>query len=486
MSQVAIHFGNYNTAVIVEDAAWKGCSPLQGIARAIQPAPGAWLVPSLIHLGDTVEVGDQVLQSGKYHAEGTFQDLKDHVTHPADVPRVVRGRRISHKQAASEYLRLLVEHLGRHLDRDFDLALICPACERDACAEWLCSIPCSGARSVTPVDEDMALAVGHGINLFEEDLLLVLDYGFSSIRARLVQFYPLGAQSDTSPVVRASARVPVGMADLKLAALCQRHQPASEDHAAALDGRNLVLHDPSADELDLDTCRPMLGGLNATDYVRMVLDRLREQARLVNLRLEDAQRVLLTGGGSSLSPVRRMMEEWFGEKVLWDPAGLAACRGGLAVFGDRHRDDMVRSAYSVRMRDPVSGEYIYPIVVNRFTRFPTRSPTARYIVNTYYDGQTAVNLEVFKISAVHGKGTLWEVVFGENKQVSIVGVEKEPEPEPAMEGPLVIPVDPPGRCGERRLHLEFNVDNRKRLRVSVRDLREQRTILESLDLIGLT
>jgi hypothetical protein len=181
-----------------------------------------------------------------------------------------------------------------------------------------------------------------------------------------------------------------------------------------------------------------------------------------------------------------MMEEWFGEKVLWDPAGLAACRGGLAVFADRHRDDMVRSAYSVRMRDPVSGEYIYPIVVDRFTRFPTRSPTARYIVNTYYDGQTAVNLEVFKTSPVNGKGNLWEVVFGVNKQVSIVGVEKEPEPEPAMEGPLVIPVDPPGRWGERRLHLEFNVDNRKRLRVSVHDLREQRTIVESLDLIDLT
>lgn len=485
MSQVIIDFGNYDTVVALHNTPSGGCSPLHGIARAERAAPEALSVPSLIHFGETVELGGEVLRSGKYHDKGTFQDLKDYVTHPADVPRVVRGRRITHKQAAAEYLRLLVERLHRDLGGDFDLALICPGYKRKACLEWLRSIRWAGARSVTLVDEDTALALGHGVSLLEEDLVLVLDFGFSSIRARLVQFQWSGLEAGVSPVGRASARVPFGMADLKLAALCrlQRHGPGAQPEL--LDGKHSMLHDAGADRLGLDKCEAILNGSDPTQHLRLALDRLREQARLVNLQPEDAHRVLLTGGGASLSSVRRLTEEWFGERVSCDPVGLAACRGGQSFLADRHLDDMVRSTYSVRLRDPVSGEYLYPVIVDRFTRYPTRSPTARYIVNTYYDGQTAVNLEVFKCSDLKRQESLREVVFGADNRVSIVGIQKEPEPEPAMDSPLVITVNPPGRWGERRLHLEFNVDNQKRLRVSVRDLREQRTLLESQDLIAL-
>lgn len=485
MAQVVVDFGNYDTVVSLHNTSSNGRSPLCGIARAAPPSSRALSVPSLIHFGDTVELGDEVLRSGKYHDKGTFQDLKDYVTHPVDIPRVVSGRRITHKQAAAEYLRLLVERLHRDLGGDFDLALICPGYKREACLEWLRSIRWAGARSVTLVDEDTALALGHGVSPFEEDLVLVLDFGFSSIRARLVQFHWSGPGAGISPVVRASSRVPFGMADLKLAGLSrlQRHGPGAQTEL--IEGRHSVLHDAGPARLGLEKCREILNGADPDHHLRLALDRLREQARLVNLQPEDAHRVLLTGGGASLPSVRRLTEEWFGERVSSDPEGLAACRGGQSFLADRYRDDMVRSTYSVRMRDPVSGEYLYPVIVDRFTRYPTRSPTARYIVNTFYDGQTAVNLEVFKSSDLEHKESLREVVFGADNRVSIVGIQKEPEPEPAMDGPLVITVNPPGRWGERRLHLEFNVDNQKRLRVSVRDLREQRTLLESQDLIGL-
>jgi molecular chaperone DnaK (HSP70) len=484
--QAAIHFGNYDTVVTLHDAPAGGGRLLRGVAREVQGAPEALSVPSLIHFGDTVELGEEVLRSGKYHDKGTFQDLKDHVTHPADVPRVVHGRRMSHKQAAAEYLRLLVERLHRELGGDLDLALICPGYKRETCLSWLRSIQWAGARSVALVDEDTALALGHGVSVFEEDPVLVLDFGFSSIRARLVQFAWSGLDADPSPVVRASARVPFGMADLKLAALCRPQVQGAGRRKAPLDGRHSVLHEAGPDRPGLDRCLAMPNGSDATHHLCVALDRLCEHARLVNLRPEDARRVLLTGGGSSLSSVRRLVEERFGERVSCDPGGLAACRGGHSFLAGRYRDDMVRSTYCVRMRDPVSGEYLYPVIVDRFTRYPTRGPTARYIVNTYYDGQTAVNLEVFKSSDLQREESLREVVFGEGNRLSIVGIRKEPEPEPAMDGPLVITVNPPGRWGERRLHLEFDVDNQKRLRVSVRDLREQKTLLESQELIGLT
>ena len=44
--------------------------------------------------------------------------------------------------------------------------------------------------------------------------------------------------------------------------------------------------------------------------------------------------------------------------------------------------------------------------------------------------------------------------------------------------PLILPVNPPGRIGERRFLMEFKVDNQKRLVVTVKDLREDKTLWE--------
>ena len=52
-------------------------------------------------------------------------------------------------------------------------------------------------------------------------------------------------------------------------------------------------------------------------------------------------------------------------------------------------DDMVNAAYSLQVRDPITGEYHYPVVVEKFTRFPTANPTARFVVNTFTTASTS-------------------------------------------------------------------------------------------------
>jgi len=219
--------------------------------------------------------------------------------------------------------------------------------------------------------------------------------------------------------------------------------------------------------------------------VREVLDRALEEVSLAGVRPEDIRKVLLVGGGTRIPQVRRIVAEVFGDRVLGDLPEVAAGRGGVEFLSDRPLDDMVRETYTIQVRDPITGEYRYPPVVEKFSRYPTRTPTARYVVNTFYDGQYELHLQVFRSTRL-GEGERGrEIVYGEDGKIAFVQGQTKEVHEPAMTAPLVIPVQPPGRIGERRFLLEFGVDNQKRLVVTVTDLREEKVLWEDRALLEL-
>ena len=78
-----------------------------------------------------------------------------------------------------------------------------------------------------------------------------------------------------------------------------------------------------------------------------------------------------------------------------------------------------------------------------------------------------------------------EILFGDDGKISFVSSGAETAHEPAMVSPLIIPVHPPGRLGERRFLLEFRVDSQKRLVTTVKDLREEKLLWEEKPLIDL-
>ena len=486
MADLTVDLGNYNTIVTFREGEERVRGLLRGVAREVGEFPGALFVPSLVHFGDELLLGEEVLRAGVYADEATFRDLKDHVLHPAPVARKIRGRRVTHKQAAGVFLSELLGRLARELGEAVHVVLLFPNPQGEAFREWLRQVDLSSARSVTLVDEDTALALGYGVNLFVDDLVLVFDFGFSSIRARVVQFHWMGREAYAPPVVKAAVSVPVGTADLKQRILRELHADEAEGPLPPFYWKRFVLHEADAETWNHEKFREILERENLAAEVQRALDRALEEARLAGVDPAGIRKVLLLGGGTRIPLVRRTLEENFGDRILGREPELAPGRGGLLFLSDSPVDDMIRNTYALRVRDPITGEYHYPVVVERFTRYPTRNPTARYIVNTFYDGQYELHLQVFRTAgAGHAEGGR-EILYGEDGKISFVRGKSEDVYEPAMDHPLVIPVHPPGRVGERRFLLEFKVDNRKRLLVTVKDLREDKALWEERPLVELS
>jgi hypothetical protein len=211
-----------------------------------------------------------------------------------------------------------------------------------------------------------------------------------------------------------------------------------------------------------------------------------EEASSGGVRPQDIRKVLLLGGGTRIPIVRRTLDENFGERIRGDFPELVAGKGGILFLSDSPIDDMVRETYSFQVRDPITGESHYPVAVEKYTRYPTRGPTARYIVNTYYDGQYELHLQIFRTVRPGEATSDREILVGDDKKISFVSAGSEEVHEPATEAPLIIPVHPPGQIGERRFLLEFKVDNRKRLVVTVKDLRQEKVLWEERPLLELT
>lgn len=486
MADLTIDLGNFNTILTFREPRDDVHGLLAGVARELQGFPGALFVPSLIHLGDEqTSLGEEVLSRGLYGEEGTFRDLKDHLLHPAPVPRTLGGRRVTYRDAGALFLAGLTEKLKEGLGESLHLVLLVPAVDGDSYREWLRHLRLPAAASVTLVDEATAVALGYGVNLFLDDLLMVFDFGFSSVRARVFQFHWLGRDGYTPPVLKASASLPVGTADLKQKILRELHTDATESALPSFFWKKFCLHD-AHDSLSPEKFRELVEKENLAASVQKVIKLALEEARLEGVSPDRIRKVLLIGGGTRIPVVRVALHENFGDRVLDEFPELAGGRGGAAFVADSPIDDMVRHAYSLQVRDQISGEYHYPVVVPKYTRFPTRNPTARFIVNTYYDGQYELHLRLFRTLGSDEAPSSREILFGDDGKLSFVGKRNEqPVHEPVTDEVFAVPVDPPGRVGERRLLLEFTIDSQKRLLVTVRDLREEKMLWEERPLTAL-
>ncbi|MHB8766726.1 MAG: hypothetical protein ACYDA8_20650, partial [Deferrisomatales bacterium] len=340
---------------------------------------------------------------GLAHHPHTFGDLTDHVLHPAPVARRVDGRRVTHKEAAAAFLAALGECLGEDLGRRPAAVLLCPGGHREAFGRWLRASGAAEGLALTLVDEEAALAVGHGLDPWVPEPTLVFDFGFSSIRARVVEFRP-GA--DAAPAVRGVAVVPVGTADLA------RRAAAPEPGCPP---------GPAGDD-DLEA------RLDPGEVARLVdqaVDQVLADARLSGVAEGDLGRVLLLGRGGRLAAAREALTRRFGDRVVAGRPEAAAGRGALSFALGELDGATVRETWALQTRDPATGGYRYPVVVEPRTRCPSPGPTATYVINTFYDGQEQLELQVCRAPGRSREPGRQEAVFDAAGRVALVSVEPE-------------------------------------------------------------
>jgi molecular chaperone DnaK len=517
------------------------------------PLEAPRLVPSVVHVVETPTLLDRVgawrplarrFFLGRWALIGRPALEKNYgVVHPAFVPdfksallnESVRplarvGRRpVTARDAARVFLReLLLEVKKSTGERVRDLAVTSPVSAFETYrAEVQQILQSLGVRRIRFVDEPVAAALGYGLSLVDDRLVLVVDVGGGTMHVCLVRLSPRGALAGQAEVLAKQVR-PLGGNAVDgwiLADLCRENGFPLEDGddeqsrlwrrlmlAEACRVKEAVFFDESAEFLltppGLGALRdPRRPGCTPATLTRARLVQVLEengfyhalegcvqgvldQAGLAPGAIED---VLMVGGSTLLPGLFPRLEARFERRRLraWQP--FEAVAFGAACFAaDRVAAlDFIVHDYAFVTHDARTGAEQHTVIVPRGTRFPTPPDLwRRQLVPTCALGQPETIFKLLVCEIARGDGSARRFVWDASGELHKVGGD-------SGKAEVVVPLnaasptlgylDPPHSPRDRRPRLEiaFGVNAERWLIGTVRDLLTQKELMREEPIVQL-
>lgn len=545
MKKIAVDFGTTNTVVAVwreaidapETVRLPGLSTVGG--DGLPP-----LVPSLLY----VENGDErkIVAGHTVRAEGLdvesdaryFSSFKRGIAaHMRPMARVIDGAEWDEADAGEAFLSAVLsaafQEEGSAVD---ELVLTVPVQSFERYLKWLRDEITTankelgwGVQRVRIVDESTAAALGYEVRT-PGDLVLVFDFGGGTLDVSLVRM-PVADESDgyvfepgkpfdprvlaagedaEARVVSKAGRVLGGddidhwLLDEVLARNNLSRTQIGDTYAQlklAVESAKIRLSEYESAEIsvfDPDTYQTFRATLTRSqledvldkhDFFGMVhktIDKVLRGARAKGLYPEDIGAVLLVGGTTRIPAVRRIVRTIFGsERVLEHKPFEAVAHGALGLAAGLGVDDYLYHSYGVRHLSPITGRHEWEEIIPAGTRYPL-DEAVKLTLTASRDGQAAIELVIGEVE--EGAGGIAEVMFGDRAILMVEGNLEMRQVVPLNDedgSRTVAYLDPPGRAGEDRVEVEFNVDKNRMLRVSVYDLITKQHLLRDTPVIEL-
>jgi len=521
--KIAIDFGTTNSVV----AHWNDAT---GAAETIA-VPGfsvgaaddsPTLVPSLVYVQDGQTGRSIAGQSVRFHGldrrkdNRLFRNFKRGlVTSPAPEPRLIDGAMWTDRDAGRTFLRVLLQALPCPVTEIDELVLTAPVASFEGYLAWLDEV--FGGLAVDTiriVDESTAAALGYAVTE-PGAAILVFDFGGGTLDLSLVQLPEsrdraggfLDRLRETSrhrhsaAVVAKTGRV-IGGSDIDhwlLADVIERAGLTLPDLGydygtllTACERAKIALSTLEETSIEFEAAGNIhqvavtRAGLEAvmTDNgvfvaLRHVLDRTMHVAQRRGIFREDVAAVLLVGGVSLMPSVQRTLREYFGDMtVRADKPFTAVAEGALQLALGFGLEDYLAHSYGLRHLDSETGAHRYDEIIPMGSRYPTEKPI-EVILCAAHDRQQEVEFVVGEIGTEDV--SMVEVVYEDGQAVFVARADESAQrivPLNLAEAARnVARLDPPGEPGEDRLKAEFRVDEERRLRVSVTDLRTHAELL---------
>jgi molecular chaperone DnaK (HSP70) len=498
---------------------------------------GTWpALERIFLLGRTALVGRPALERNEALADPAFvPGFKTALLSEPLRPLARLGRHVvTARQAARAFVRELLAEARRETGRTIrDLVVTVPVdCYEGYRAQLEEILRSVGVRRVRFLDEPLAAALGYGLGMSADRLVLVIDIGGGTMHVALVRVNAGGLEKGRAEVLAKQGRPYGGNAvdGWVLGQVCRRMGYALEDLAnqeemllwrrlmlaEACRVKESVFFQPSAEFLltPPGLCRrvgPHTAGVQRCQLTRDdLVSVLRENAFYEALSTsidsvlsegpagrippEAVDDVLLVGGSTLRPGVFPLLEERFGRHRVraWQPFEAVAY-GAAAYAADRYAQlDFIVHDYAFVTYDARSRDRIYTVVVPRGTRFPTPAGLWKgQVVPTCSLGapETAFKLVVCEIGRADGEARrfLWDAAGDLHK----IGGRSEGD------GRVVVPLneasptmgrlDPPHSPRDRgaRLEVGFGVDANRWLIATVTDLLTQKTLLDRHPVVRL-
>jgi len=508
----AIDLGTSNVTVCEDRSGRPHIVHLPELARA-EPLTQTPVIPSCVCVldpqGEQVIIGEEALDyNWDGSASGFAMGFKLFLGQESQRPLArVEHSTFTAREVATFFLRELIRALEKQFqERIADLTIATPCGFFETYRAELQNIvrrlkrPSGWQRLVgfltgqpagltfRTVDEPVAAALGYGVDLRKEAVLVAFDFGAGSLEVAALRL-PGGQIVETGQAqVLAKQSLRLGGDEVDqwiLERFVPEHLRERPDFfyglkweaervkllASAGQEGTFTFRNQTYGSLDYHGLAELLAEQGLYLQVQGVLQRLLEELRTgYALEAGQIEEVLLEGGSTLLPGVRDVLNETFGrEKVReWLPFESVA-RGACLFASGASVEDFIYHDYALRILDERTNTVEYELLIPRGTRYPTEDDFVTRYYAPGFDGQTALNLFICEVGRVAGRPVEWQDRPNGRYFVPRTAAEQ------AFclclnEGDEALPLIPPGRGSSPRLRVTYSVNGDRWLCVTVHDL----------------
>jgi molecular chaperone DnaK (HSP70) len=502
-------------------------------SRGMLDRIGTWRpLARRVFLGRSAFIGRQALERNRTTLHPSFvPGFKAALGTEAGRPLARLGRQpVSARMAAHAFLRELLAETKQTTGRRIrDLVVAAPVSAFETYrAEVQGILRDLGVRHTRFVDEPLAVALGYGLGLTDECLVLVVDIGGGTMHTEVVRLTPRGAEGGHAQVLAKRGR-PLGgnavdgwvlsdvaarmgypvdeWADdeetrfwrrLMLAEACRvKEEVFFKDAATFLLAPPGAmgpgsLRDPGASLVTLTRAR-LVEILEEQGFYRGIDGCFDEMFEGGKVSPADLDHVLVVGGSTLLPGVFPMLERRFERRRVraWQP--FEAVAYGAACFAANRvgTADFIVHDYAFLTHDARTGEAQHTIIVPRGTRFPTTTGFwKRQVVPTCALGEpeSVFRLVICEVARADGgdRRFVWDAA-GDLQTVGGAAGKSEVVVPLNAASPALGYLDPPHEPRDRRPRLEiaFGVNADRWLVATVHDLLARRDLMRDEPVVRL-
>jgi molecular chaperone DnaK (HSP70) len=500
---------------------------------------GTWpFIARRVFLGHQAIIGRPAIERNEGLVRPSFvPTFKRYLDREAIRPLARVGSRVfTAREVAYHFLRELLVAVKRQTgERLREIVFTTPVETYDSYRAELTAIGKRlGIQRLRFLDEPVASALGYGLGLAQDRIVIVVDMGGGTIHFALVRLSPAGAQQGHAHVLAKEGR-PMGgnvVDGWLLTDVCKTlgyEIPEDPDNEEARFWRRLMFAEacrvkeavyfqetatfrltPPVQFTAIDSRAP--GGApllpvsrdGLVDVLRRnglyaaieeCLDGLWEHEETRRLSPADVEEVLMVGGSTLLPNVYPLLEERFGRNKIraWQPFEAVAFGASVFAAGRFGQSDFIVHDYAFVTYDRKTNEPQYNVIVPRGTRFPTPDGFWRRQVTptcSLGEPETIFKLVICEIGVDAGSGRrfVWDASGG----LHVLGGENVGKNEKVIvplneTNPTLGYLEPPHPPSDRRPRLEiaFGVNEDRWLHATVKDLLTRRVLMEETPVVRL-
>ncbi len=511
MTAIALDFGTSNTVICRRD-------PLSGEARTLE-LPGlsrtllgkvpTHIVPSLVYLSQPPVFGEAIrarrlgfVEPHRF-CQGFKRDLAAQFRPPA---RLVDGEAYDAETIAALFLQAIWQEVTQTIGPIEKAIATVPVGAFEVYLDWYRDLAQDlGWPPLQIVDESTAAALGYAVQQMGVPLLVV-DFGGGTLDLSLIRTTVRSGDVIRAEII-AKADACVGGIDIDTWIVDRhlRHLGMDREAVGDLGWLNLL---EMAERLKINLSRDEVSQESWFDDERFIAHELRlSRAELADILEENQlleqlrqtldevlaiaagkgvakhqiEKVLLVGGSCKLAAVQQTLTAYFGkQRVAGDRPFTAVAAGALELDRAIEVADYLRHTYAIRLWDPYSRTYSYYPLFEKGTAYPC-TRLEPLILQAASDGQAEIHLDIGEVAEASGVEVTYDAQGRMNSGRLIRREDFRSLVDARRVRPLagqevdvcVAHLNPPGRCGEDRIDVRFEVDANRTLLATVKDLQNQ-------------